>query len=331
MRVLSVAFSAMPVGTAFAGGAEQILSILEAGLVQRGHESVVIASHGSRVAGELIETPGMQASSENYKEAIHSALQQYSVDVIHFHGLGFHDYVPECDTPMLATLHLPINYYPAPIFNGARPPGLVMNCVSRTQARSNPASRSLPVIPNGVSTGRFMAGEPDGSLMWLGRICPEKGVHLALQVAHRLKRRLTVAGPVYPYPSHQEYFEKCVKPLLDAERTYVGPLDLHQKALMLSRAECLLVPSLVAETSSLVAMEALSSGTPVVAFRAGALPEVLEDGVTGFIVDSVEQMAEAVSRVGTLSRTHCRKEAVRRFDAGRMIDDYLEIYRRITN
>jgi glycosyltransferase involved in cell wall biosynthesis len=87
---------------------------------------------------------------------------------------------------------------------------------------------------------------------------------------------------------------------------------------------------MVAETSSLVTMEALSSGTPVIAFRAGALPEIIDDGKTGFLVDSAEQMAEAVGQVRQLDRAHCREEAVRRFDSGRMIDDYLALYRRMT-
>jgi glycosyltransferase involved in cell wall biosynthesis len=135
---------------------------------------------------------------------------------------------------------------------------------------------------------------------------------------------------VHPYPEHMRYFSRSVKPLLDDKRTYTGPVELKEKSSLLSRAQCLLIPSLVAETSSLVAMEALSSGTPVVAFRAGALREVVDDGETGFIVDSAEQMSQAVLRVNHLSRDCCRLRAVARFDAGRMIDGYLALYKRIT-
>ena len=99
---------------------------------------------------------------------------------------------------------------------------------------------------------------------------------------------------------------------------------------LLARAQCLLIPSSVAETSSLVAMEALASGTPVIAFRSGALPEIVAHGETGFIVDSGEEMAEAVSEVSCLSRVRCGDEAVRRFDSARMVDDYLALYRRMT-
>jgi glycosyltransferase involved in cell wall biosynthesis len=327
MRVLSVAFPEMPVGTAEGGGAEQILSILEAGLVERGHESVVVAAAGSKGAGDLIETPRLGASAEKHREAIKYVLTHYSIDLIHFHGLDFHKYLPACKTPMLATLHLPISWYPESIFNGHVPRNLTINCVSRNQANFVPVRRSLPVIPNGIPIEHYAPAKPENFLLWLGRICPEKGVHIALEVAHQLDTRLIIAGPVHPYPAHEDYFSRCIKPKLDDKRIYVGPADLEEKRALLSRAECLLVPSLVSETSSLVTMEALSSGTPVIGFRAGALPEIIDDGETGFIVDSEEQMAEAVAQVDLLSRAHCRTQASKRFSATRMIDRYLALYR----
>ncbi|HWF47190.1 MAG TPA: glycosyltransferase, partial [Bryobacteraceae bacterium] len=187
----------------------------------------------------------------------------------------------------------------------------------------------LNVIPNGIPTERYAPAEPRDFLLWLGRICPEKGVHIALEVAHRLEARLIIVGPVHPYPEHLDYFSRQITPLLDDRRTYIGPVELKEKSLLLSRAQCLLIPSLVAETSSLVAMEALSSGTPVIAFRTGALPEIVDDGETGFIVDSAEEMAQAVLRIDHVSRACCRERAVARFDSGRMIDDYLALYERM--
>ena len=330
MRVLSVAFPAMQVGTGSGGGAEQILAMLDSGLLQQGHESIVIAAQGSRVAGYLIESPSPCGSPQDHREAIHLALAIHSVDLIHFHGLDFHYYLREAAVPMLGTLHLPVTWYPESIFDSRRSQNLTLNCVSHNQARSTPQSRSLTVIPNGVPTGRYAPGEPDDFLLWLGRVCPEKGAHIALEVARSLDVRLIIAGPVNNYLEHQKYFSEWIEPMLDHKRTYVGSVDFDQKRHLLSRARCLLVPSLVAETSSLVTMEALSSATPVVAFRAGALPEIIDDGATGFIVDSAEQMACAVSKIGHLSRAYCREQAISRFDAARMVESYLSVYRDIT-
>ncbi|HVW10468.1 MAG TPA: glycosyltransferase family 4 protein [Bryobacteraceae bacterium] len=324
MRVLSVAFSEIPVGTAAAAGAEQVLSMLDAGLVERGHESVVIAAAGSKAHGELSE-------SSCHRAAIDQVLARGSFDLIHFHGLDFPRYLPETHIPMLATLHLPACFYPEGLIADCRLRGVALNCVSRSQADSSPLLCALPVIGNGIPTQALVPGEPGEYILWLGRICPEKGTHVALEAARRLDLPLVAAGPVHFYEAHQQYFAERVEPLLDEKRRYTGPVEAERKRDLLSHAHCLLVTSFVAETSSLVGMEALSCGTPVVAFRRGALPEIVDHGETGFVVDSMDEMCEAIGRVGQLSRGLCRQRAVERFDSIRMIEDYLALYRRIIN
>src|SRR5207249_5576489 len=128
----------------------------------------------------------------------------------------------------------------------------------------------------------------------LGRICPEKGFHFALQAAKMARADLLLAGQVFPYASHVEYFESKIVPRLDERRQFVGPVGFHRKKRLLSKAKCLLVPSTVNETSSLVAMEALAAGTPVIAFPSGALPEIVEHGRTGYLVSDVKEMAQAI-------------------------------------
>ncbi len=332
MNVLSVGYPLFPVSGDASGGAEQILSYLERQLVREHHKSFVLAAGGSVVSGTLIAMAAPKAvitdedrtdAHIEYRAALRKLLARGTIDVIHFHGLDFHAYVPQTPVPILATLHLPIAWYPASIFDL---PGVTLNCVSRSQAMG----RDLPAIPNGIDTEFFRpvaAKEP--FLLWLGRICPEKGVHLALQVAHATGTRLILAGPVHPLRAHQEYFEREVKPLLDDKRVHIGPVGREEKRRLLSSARCVLVPSLVEETSSLVSMEAISCGTPVIASRCGALPEVIEDGVTGFVTNSLEEMVTAVSEIGRLSSEKCRKEAVRRFDAVRMARDYMALYARL--
>jgi glycosyltransferase involved in cell wall biosynthesis len=333
MTILSVAYPLLPVGPDSGGGAEQILYVLERGLVRRGCRSIVIAAKGSQVSGELIETPVANGEITEQVRAtarrehlccIQQALSRYSIDLIHFHGLDFYEYLPVSGFRQLATLHLPPAWYPPNIFDLEH---VVLNCVSESQASAAPSRKKLPVVSNGIDTELYRVSAREKThLMWLGRICPEKGVHIGLEVARELDIPMVIAGPVHPFHEHELYFRERVQPLLDSQRRYVGPVGLDQKKALFAEAKCVLIPSLVAETSSLVAMESISCGTPVVAFSSGALPEIVEHGVTGFIVDSADEMKDAVTRIDGISPERCHERAELRFSASRMVDDYLKVY-----
>jgi glycosyltransferase involved in cell wall biosynthesis len=336
MTILSVAYPLLSVSEDSAGGSEQILHLVERELVDTGHLSVVIAAEGSSIRGHLLETPGFsgeitdevrRSAQQSHREAIAIALQRYPIDLIHFHGLDFHEYIPEVGVPMLATLHLPLSWYPEDLLERAQ---IELNLVSHSQANSHRAAAGWPVICNGVDISRYRERNGSGEfLLVLARVCPEKGIDVALRVAHRLDLPLVVAGPVHPFETHQQYFREQVEPLLDERRRYVGAVGIDSKVELLSRAKCLLIPSLVAETSSLAAMEAISSGTPVISFKSGALPEVIDYGTTGFLAASEDQMADAVGRIKEISSETCRSIAEVRFDARRMAREYLALYDRL--
>ena len=339
LTVLSVSYPLAPVGPDVVGGSEQVLSALDRALVAAGHRSVVVACEGSQVAGELLSYPapptdrsiddaiGLQRQ-QWIRERVADAVARERVDVIHMHGLDFYSYLPPPGPPLLVTLHLPPSWYPPEGLAPPRPDSWV-HCVSEQQAADMPdTSRMLPPIANGVpvaALGTLSSRKCSYALM-LARVCPEKGLHLALDAAHAARARLLLAGEVFPYPTHQEYFHTEVAPRLDGHRRYLGPVGFTRKRRLLAAARCLLVPSLVAETSSLVAMEAASCGTPVIAFRIGALPGLVEDGRTGFLVDDVAGMAAALRRVDMLDPDECRAVARRRFSHEQMAAQYLARY-----
>lgn len=343
LSVLSIAYPLAPVSPDSAGGSEQILSLLDRTLVRHGHRSVVIACEGSSVAGKLLAAPLAAgelngsvhgAAQDYYRSLIQRALDRWSFDLIHMHSLDFHAYLPPPGPPVLVTLHLPPDWYPESIFHLSRP-GTRLLCVSAAQQNSCPASDILlGHIANGVPVERFSSGARKGNFaLALGRICPEKGFHLALDAAGEARIPAVIAGEVFRYRAHHDYFAKEILPRLDGVNSsrFIGPAGFARKRRLLAAARCLLVPSLVPETSSLVSMEAMACGTPVIAFRSGALPEIVEHGRTGFIVNDAREMAEAIRRVDGIDPEECRATARKRFSASRMINEYLGWYKKLVS
>ena len=335
LTVLQVAYPLAPVGLDAAGGAEQVLAMLDRGLAARGHRSIVIACEGSKTAGELAATPAERAFDDMARRRawqatrarIAEVLLREPVDLVHLHGVDFYQYLPQDEIPMLATLHLPISFYPERVFD------LPVVCVSRAQQVTCPAGRRPPIVANGIPLDLFpmRASPKQNYALALGRVCPEKGFGLAIGAAQRAGIPLWLAGAVFPYEAHQRYFREDLLPRLAPPHRYLGPVGFAEKLRLLSAARCLLAPSLVAETSSLVTMEAMACGTPAIAFPSGALAELIDNGRTGFLVRDTVEMAAAIARTGEIDPEECRREAQRQFSADRMIDDYLALYERMAS
>jgi glycosyltransferase involved in cell wall biosynthesis len=363
-RALSILYVAYPLLAATeesAGGAEQMLLALEREMNARGHRTTVAAAEGSRVSGRLLATgaPAGRADEYDIREREHTrsvlaylASHSGEFDLIHDESGSFFRRASECPLPMLATLHLPRTFYPREWFGDAsqfcgQPRGanlghraftelasnLSFNCVSQSQARSfGDCGQIIGVVENGIVTEQFpLTRDKEDYVLWLGRICEEKAPHLAITAAQEAALPLVIAGQVYPFSYHQAYFEREVRPHLNG-RSRVRFVDTplaSQKLKLLRHARALLLTSTVEETSSLVAMEAMASGTPVAALRRGAFPEIVADGDTGFLVDTIEQMASALEAVDRLSPEKCRARVERHFSASRMAQEYEELYRRV--
>jgi glycosyltransferase involved in cell wall biosynthesis len=336
LTVLNVAYPFAPVSADSVGGAEQVLYLLDEALERSGHRSLVIACEGSRPAGFHISVPSVsgnlhqaeiEAAQRRHHDAIGAALRRCPIDIVHLHGVDFHAYLPRDGCPILVTLHLPIDWYPVEALTPRRA-NVWFNCVSRSQhATSAPSAHMLPPIENGIAEHFFATASVKRRFaLMLARICPEKGVHLAIEAAKRADMPLIICGEVFPYAAHQRYFEKRVKPSLDRQCRFIGPVGLARKRRLLAMASCVLIPSLVSETSSLVAREALACGTPAIAFARGALAETIEDGRTGFLVHDAIQMAQAIAKASTIDPELCRHSARQRFSGARMVQSYLSAY-----
>lgn len=338
--VLIAAYPFAPVSADAAGGAEQVVSMLDSALVRAGHRSVVAACGGSETKGHHIALPVPDGPldertrgivHERYREAVREALATRNIDIVHMHGLDFDRYLPPAGPPVLVTLHLPVHWYPPAIFSLERP-RTYLHCVSSAQRRECPRGAALlPEIENGVPVDDLYTGVSKRDfVVSLGRICPEKGFHIALDAARRAGTAMFLAGEVFRYETHERYFHEEIAPRLDGRRyRFIGRAGFERKRRLLTAARCLLVPSLAPETSSLVAMESLACGTPVVAFRSGALADIIEHGKTGFLVQDGYEMAGAIREAARLDPGYCRKVAGARFSARAMTDKYLDLYERL--
>ena len=340
LTVMNIAYPFAPVGPDAVGGAEQVLSQIDFALTRAGHTSIVVACAGSSTAGILLPTTRLRCCiddharrclHEEYRDTIARALRRWPVDLIHIHSLDFSGYLPPPGVPILITLHSPLSWYNTDELFAPGRPDVFMHCVSPSQRRTFPdAAPLLPPIPNGVDGTFFQTRHATRRFaVTLGRICPEKGFHIAIDAAKRADIPLLIGGKAFNYEEHRRYFDTEIVPRLDATRRLIGPVGMPRKRRLLSAARCLLLPSTASETSSLVTMEALACGTPVIAFPSGALPDLVEHGKTGFLVRDEKEMADAIAASDEIDPQTCRESARSRFNLERTLGRYFEFYRKL--
>jgi glycosyltransferase involved in cell wall biosynthesis len=334
MRIAQIAPLYESVPPHLYGGTERIVSYVTEGLVREGHQVTLFATGDSRTGARLV--PGaphsLRLAAAFDPLAYHVAQLRHVIDrapefdVIHNHMdyLGFPLAVVS-RTPVITTLHgrLDLPDLPA-LFATYADVDLVS--ISDAQRAPLPAARWRATVHHGLPVDLYRPGDGGGGyLAFLGRISPEKRLDSAIRVARRVGVPLRIAAKVDN--ADASYFEAEIKPLLrEPEVEFIGELGESEKQRFLGDARALLFPIDWPEPFGLVMIEALACGTPVIARRRGSVPEVITDGVTGFVCDDEDAMAEAVSRVATIDRGTCRRTFETRFTVARMTRDYLRLY-----
>ena len=338
MRIAQISPLTEAVPPKLYGGTERVISWLTEELVALGHDVTLFAS-GDSVTSARLEPMWPRAlrldGSVRDPNALHMTMIEHvyrrarEFDLLHFHL----DYYPfsamsRQSKPFLTTLHgrldLPEH---EPVFSTF--PTIPVVSISNAQRRPAPHAHWVGTVHHGMPENLLAPalGEPS-YLAFLGRISPEKRVDRAINIAERCGLPLKIAAKIDPVD--QDYFEEQIRPLLAKPHVeFVGEIGDPQKSSFLSRAIALIVPIDWPEPFGLVMIEAMACGAPVVAFNRGAAPEVVEDGVTGFVVEDETSAVGAVRQVARLSRPLIRQRFEERFSARRMARDYLGLYREL--
>jgi glycosyltransferase involved in cell wall biosynthesis len=252
-------------------------------------------------------------------------------DVIHFHCDYLHfPLLRRCPCPSVTTLHGRLHLPDVePLF--AEYPEVPLVSISEDQRRPIPLANWQATVHHGMPRNLHQLHRSAGEyLAFLGRISPEKRLDRAIQIARQSGRKLKVAAKVYP--EERGYFQQTIEPMLDCSRAFVefiGEVGGRDKDEFLGNAYALVFPIDWPEPFGLVMIEAMACGTPVIAWRCGSVPEAIDDGITGFIVEDIDSAVRAVDRVANLSRSICRARFEDRFDSARMAQNYIDVYQRI--
>lgn len=312
---------------------ESIVSLLTEGLVKRGIDVTLFATADSHTAAKLHAVcPRPYEEDKDMIIKVYEGLHISEVferakefDIIHNHF----DYLPLTysglvDTPVVTTIHGISSRKILPVYKKYNNSTFYVSISDAYRCRD---LDYIATVRHGIDIKSFHFNEkPQDYLLFLSRLHRDKGVKEAIEVAKKTGRKLRIAG----FIADQAYFEKEVQPYIDNEQIiYEGHVDPEFKKELLSNACALLHMINYDEAFGIGIVEAMASGTPVIAMNRGSMPELIQDGETGFLVNSVDEAAEAVQKLDTISRKHCRESVEKRFSVDRMVDDYIKVYETI--
>jgi glycosyltransferase involved in cell wall biosynthesis len=339
MRIAQVAPLTEAVPPKLYGGTERVVAYLTDALVELGHDVTLFASGDSLTKADLhaswpravrLDPAVTDHFVPLFMQLEMVARRAHEFDVIHAH-LDYFGYpmLLRLPIPSLTTLHGRLDLPELPALYGVYD-GVPVVSISNAQRFPLPQPNYIATVQHGLPKDLLDKGPGSGGyLAFLGRISPEKAPDAAIRIAARAGMRLKIAAKVDKVD--QEYYRTTIEPLLSrGDVEFIGEIGEHQKSEFLGNAAALLFPIAWREPFGLVMIEAMACGTPVIAFNNGSVPEVLENGVTGFIVENERQAVDAVGKIGALDRDRIRAEFDRRFTAHHMAQNYLKLYARLT-
>ncbi|MBV9663527.1 MAG: glycosyltransferase family 4 protein [Actinobacteria bacterium] len=332
MRIAVVAPPWAPVPPALYGGIELVVDRLCVGMQKAGHDVVLFTTGDSTCpvrrewALEVSEGQriGMAVPELRHVMAAYDAVRD--ADIVHDHSIMGPVYAERFpDLPVVTTIHGPFNDELTDLYSriAGRVPIIAISHAQRKPVPQIPIAR---VIHHGLDVEDFPFGAGDGGYcLFLGRMSPDKGAHRAIEAAEKANVPLLMAAKMREAWEF-EYFEEMVKPHLNDDIQYLGEVPHEHKLELLAGARALLFPIRWNEPFGMVMIEALACGTPVLAFPEGAAPEVVDDGRTGFLCHDETDMAQAIARVGTLSRADCRAAVAGYFSTDRMVSEHIALF-----
>lgn len=341
-------YLASPVPNDIAYSPTSVAVAIAEGLAAKEHSVTFFGPEGTKLEGVEIETSGIRplvsteqqfqeliATTDLFHDYVPSLYDQHMVkemfiraqkgefDVLIFHhpesAMGYAELYP--DVPVMYVLHDYIDDTRRHAIEMHESQNQHFVSISDSQRRNAPDLPYAATVYNGIDTELFAySDEAEDYLMFAGRITPDKGVKEAVQVAIKAQKRLIITGQLTP-PNYW-YFDEHIKPFLNDKILYLGMIDKKQLTKYYQKAAALLVPIHWEEPFGLTMAESMSCGTPVIAFRRGSVPEVIENGKTGFIVDNTADMIEATDKINKINRRDCRRHVEERFTVDIMVDNY---------